>query len=69
MAQERERKLREAGWISVKDELPPLGEEVEVCQADEYTQGIWGQIFKSRKEIQASGITHWSYYKKYEKKQ
>lgn len=59
MTQERERKFREAGWISVKDELPPLGEEVEVCQADEYTQAIWSQRFVSVDEVKNAKITHW----------
>lgn len=64
MTQERERKFREAGWISVKDELPPLGEEVEVCQADEFTQGIWCQTFKSLSQIEQMKITHWNKMKR-----
>lgn len=55
-------------WTSVAEQLPPLGVYVAVCRIVGNTQGIWGQIFKSREEIQASGITHWGYCKKYEKK-
>lgn len=64
MTQERERKFREAGWISVKDEMPPLGEEVEVCQADECTQGIWCQTLKSPSQIEQMKITHWNKMKR-----
>ena len=59
MTQENEKKLREMGWISVTDEMPPLGEEINVCQADDYTQAIWSQRFVSEDEVKNAKITHW----------
>lgn len=59
MTQENETRLRELGWIPVSEQMPPLGVEIEVCQADDYTQAIWTQTFKSEKEIKDSRITHW----------
>ena len=59
MTQDNENKLKELGWTSVEDEFPPLGEEINVCQADDYTQAIWRQAFSSEQEIKDLKITHW----------
>lgn len=60
MKAENEAQLKRLGWIRVEDKFPPLGKEINVCQADDYTQGIWSQSFKSEAEVRASGITHWA---------
>lgn len=59
MTQENEKRLKELGWINVSEKFPPLGVEVDVCQADDYTQAIWSQSFASEDEVRNARITHW----------
>lgn len=60
MTEENRKRLEELGWQDVEKRMPPLGVDVNVCQADDYTQAIWSQKFTSEAEVRSSNITHWS---------
>jgi len=55
----REERLKELGWISITEKMPPMGKRVTVCRIVGDEQGIWSQVFNSEGEVKNAKITHW----------
>lgn len=62
--------LRKKGWVPIKEQMPPMGEEVVVMRVHSYNhQEAWWAKFRSEAEVLASGVTHWGKIENKERKE